>query len=348
VAEVLAGRLPAGGTSALHPVPAPSLRNRPAANVTSLIAQHYEMAGQAAEAAQYYALAGAHARGLYANVEALDHFRRALALGHPDLAGLHEAIGDLQTLLGDYGAGLAGYLTALALVGVEPVAQAQPPAPASSRQIHLEHKLGMLHLRRGEWELAAGHLRDALDVLAVQGGDDSPSLRSHLYADSSLAAHRQGHLAEAQALAERAYSVAAEAGDRHALAQAENALGMLARGRGAAVEACNHLEASLALVETLSDPALRAAVLNNLALACAACGDRDRALALTESALTLVQTLGDRHREAALHNNLADLLHARGDREAAMRHLKQAVTIFADIRTEADTMQPEIWKLSEW
>ena len=35
-------------------------------------------------------------------------------------------------------------------------------------------------------------------------------------------------------------------------------------------------------------------------------------------------------------------------REAAMAHLKQAVSIYAEIGVEAETVQPEIWKLSEW
>jgi tetratricopeptide (TPR) repeat protein len=74
----------------------------------------------------------------------------------------------------------------------------------------------------------------------------------------------------------------------------------------------------------------------------------ERALSLTESALALCASQGDRHREAALHNNLADLLHALGQTEAAMAHLKQAVSIYAEIGVEAGTVQPEIWKLSEW
>jgi hypothetical protein len=31
-----------------------------------------------------------------------------------------------------------------------------------------------------------------------------------------------------------------------------------------------------------------------------------------------------------------------------MAHLKQAVTIFAEIGVESGSLQPEIWKLSEW
>jgi tetratricopeptide (TPR) repeat protein len=209
----------------------------------------------------------------------------------------------------------------------------------------------MLHLRRGEWELAAGHLQDALaglDAGAEASSASLRSLRSQLYADWSLAEQRLGRGGEALALAERAHGLALEAGDRRALAQAENMLGMLARARGDTAGAVRHLESSLELAVALDDPALRAAALNNLALAYADTGEYARAVELTRSALALVRTVGDRHREAALYNNLADLLHRQGDHDGAMSHLKRAVAIFADIRVEADTLQPEIWKLSAW
>ena len=49
----------------------------------ALIARHLELAGRAAEAAEAYLAAGDRARDLAATAEALDHYRTALALGHP-------------------------------------------------------------------------------------------------------------------------------------------------------------------------------------------------------------------------------------------------------------------------
>jgi len=109
-----------------------------------------------------------------------------------------------------------------------------------------------------------------------------------------------------------------------------------------------HLEHSLRLADSLHDPGVRAAALNNLALAYGAGGEVERAVALEESALALCVAQGDRHREAALHNNLADLLYAGGRSEEAMEHLKQAVAIYSEIGVEAGAVQPEIWKLAEW
>jgi predicted ATPase/DNA-binding SARP family transcriptional activator len=296
------------------------------------IAHHYQLAGNESQAAEYFRLAGEYARSLYANAEALAHFRVALALGHPDTAALHEAIGDLSTLLGEYASALKSYETAAALCNAQDLAR-------------VEHKLGTVYERRGAWEQAESHYEAALRVLAETG---SVNGRAKLYADWSLTAYRQGQISKALELARQALHLAETAHDTFALAQVHNILGILASKQGDLEEAHRHLEESLRLAEDLREPGIHAAALNNLAQACFSEGEIDRAIALTEKALALSLSQGDRHHEAALHSKMADLLHAQGRSEAAMAHLKQAVSIFAEIGVEAETVQPEIWKLSEW
>jgi DNA-binding SARP family transcriptional activator len=152
------------------------------------IAYHYRLAGQESRAAEYYRLAGEHARGLYANAEALDHFRSALALGHPDAAELHEAVGDLQTLQGEYSGALTSYETAAAMC--------EPQSLAG-----LEHKLGTVHHRRGEWELAESHFQAALADL---GETNQHGQSARLYADWSLTAHQGRRTEQAIGLAHQA------------------------------------------------------------------------------------------------------------------------------------------------
>src|SRR5260221_14016306 len=122
--------------------------NRSTGMLAGQIAYHYQMAGNEAAAAEYFKLAGELARSLYANAEALAHLRMALALGHPDAAALHVSIGDLYTLLGEYGNALKSYETAAALCA--------PPALAN-----VEHKIGNVYERRGEWDQAGSHVEAA-------------------------------------------------------------------------------------------------------------------------------------------------------------------------------------------
>ncbi|HUY71562.1 MAG TPA: AAA family ATPase [Gaiellaceae bacterium] len=314
----------------LHRRAAETLAARPDGSaLPGAIAQHLLLAGREGEAAEWFRLAGERARDLYANVEALAHLRESLALGHPDAAALHQQIGDLRTLAGDYAGALSSYEAAAAL-GEEELLGA------------VEHRIGLVHHRRGEWALA-----DSSFERALEASPDGGAERARILADRSLTAHRSGRDDEAQALAEQALALAGAAGDGRALAQAHNILGILASGRGERREARRQLEQSLALSAEQEDLAARAAALNNLALAYRADGELERALELTEEALALCAAVGDRHREAALTNNSADLLHAAGRREEALERLKTAVAIFAEVGEEG-VMEPEIWKLVEW
>jgi DNA-binding SARP family transcriptional activator/tetratricopeptide (TPR) repeat protein len=296
----------------------------------SVVGQHLQLAGREPEAAEWYVAAGTRAHELRANAEARAHFEEALALGHADGARLHRSIGDLSTLDGRYGDALRSYEAAAALADAEDRAE-------------IEHRIGLVHHRRGEWQLADAAFETALELTH----DDDVTLRARVLADRSLTAHRMARDAEANELATQALELATHADDGRAAAQAHNILGILAGGRGDLGAARAHAERSLELAETLADDAARIAALNNLALVDRADGELDQALELTEKARRLCAIVGDRHREAALANNMADLLHAVGRGEEAMATLKDAVAMFAEIG-DADDLEPEIWKLREW
>jgi len=304
-------------------------RRKETGPLAAQIAHHYRLAGQDDEAAEHYRLAGEYARALSAHAEALSHLRTALALGHQDTAGLHEAIGDLHTLRGEYGAAATSYEVA--------AARLEGPELAG-----VERKLGHVHVRQGEWDLAESHYRTALEELE---GTDKEAEQSLLHADLSLISHRRGRTGEAGERVHHALRLAAD--DPRALARAHNAAGMISRSREDWEAALAHLRRSLALAETLDDPDARVAALNNLSLAHGASGDTGRAIAQAEVALSLCVASGDRHREAALRNNLADLFHAARQPDESMLQFKKAVEIFAEVG-EQEVMQPGIWQLTEW
>ena len=306
--------------------------NRMIGTLAGQIAYHFEKSGNEAEAAKYFKLAGDYARSLYANTEALAHYRMALALGYVDAAMLHENIGDLLTLLGEYHRAIKSYETAAALC-----------APSSLANI--EHKLGNVYERLGEWDLAQSHYETTLDIL---GRQDTGGERAAVYADWSLASYHRGQIEQAISLAEQALDLAESTQNSRALAQVHNILGMLASKQQKPEEAQHHLERSLTLAENLKEVSIQIAVLNNLALVCKAVGEIERAITLTQEALALCESQGDMHREAALFSNLADLFHEKGDVETAMLYLKKSVSLFAEIGEEAGLTRPEIWKLVEW
>jgi len=285
----------------------------------AIFARHYELAGQDQPAAAAYAAAGERARTLAAGAEAITHYETALALGHPDPFLLHEAIGDLRTLRGEYRHALAAY----------DAAAAQCPEADVGR---LEHKLGGVHERRGDWQLAEPHFKQALALGAEPAA---------VHSDLSRIAWRDGRLEEARTLALQALAFAEEAEKDDLAAQAHNVLGLLGCDRG-------HLERSLELSSRLADPTIRIAALNNLAREHALSGELGNAQERLGEALSLCIAQGDRHREAALRNNLADVLHKAGRRDAASDELERAVSILAMIASEGDTLYPGVWDLLEW
>jgi DNA-binding SARP family transcriptional activator len=287
----------------------------------AIVARHLELAGEERAAAVEYAAAGDRARSLAAREEAIAHYETALALGHDDAAGLHESIGDVHTLRGEYSAALGAFNAAAALAD----------ATGAGR---LEHKLGAVYDRRGEWALAEHHYRLAVGVL--DGAD-----RATVQADLSRLAWRRGDVEGARTLAFEALALAEGADARAAIARANNILGLLGCGR-------EYLERSLELSTGLSDPSIRIAALNNLALDHAAAGELAEAESLTRRALELCTAHGDRHHEAALRNNLADILHRAGRADHAMEQLKLAVTVFAAIGSEGEDVYPGVWSLVEW
>lgn len=300
--------------------------------LASQVAYHYRIAGQTGQAAEYYRLAGEHARSLYANGEAMEHFRSALALGAPERSGLYLAIGELETMQGQYAAAIHSFMNAA--------------AHSSATQVpEIERHLGLVYDRLGDWEQATEHFEAALSAL-----DSVPNekLHSRLLADWSLTCHRQGVEARALELAQRALALAEECRDGEAQAQVHNLLGMLARRQRDYEAARRHLTLSCELSERLNHNAARVAALNNLALVEGDVGEFPLAQALIRQALELCILQGDRHREAALRNNLADLLHAAGQRETSLEQLKQAVSAFAEVGIDSGEWQPEIWKLTEW
>jgi DNA-binding SARP family transcriptional activator/tetratricopeptide (TPR) repeat protein len=298
----------------------------------AVAARHLQEAGQDLAAAHASRRAADEAAALFAHVEAADHLRTALRLGHPDRTGVLLALAEQQTALGEYAAALAS---------LEEAAGETDPATRAE----VEHRLGRLQHRRGEYAVAVSHLEAALADLPA----DRFALRAAVTGDLSLAAYSLGEPERADRLAVEAQALAEKARDVRVQCQVQNLLGILATAAGTPQDALGPLERGLTLAEELGEPELRVATLNNLSLALAAAGRPEPAVEPALRALELCVATGDRHREAALHNNLADLFHATGRPDEAMVHLKAAVAIFAAVGAAADPdPQPEIWKLVRW
>ena len=298
------------------------------------IAIHERAAGRDAEAAEAFLDAGLRARALYALHEAASHLETALALGHPDIAGIEVALGEIRTAQGDY----AG-----AIVALEAAAAATDDAGLPA----LELRLGTVHARRGDPLTAASHLDAAIDALDA-GGEAGRQTLTHALVERALVAIGQRDLDLAKRAARRALAMATAAGDVAAEGAALRMLGLIARERGDLDGARASLHRSLDIARSDPDAGAAIAAGNALALVEASAGNRPAAIELLETALEVSRRTGEQHLEAAVANNLADQLHAAGRSDDAMVHLKRAVALFADVGGRPGELEPEIWKLVTW
>jgi DNA-binding SARP family transcriptional activator/Tfp pilus assembly protein PilF len=302
------------------------------------IASHSSLAGRTDAAASAHLRAGRMARAVFANPEAREHFESALALGHPEVAEIHEALGDLLTLEGDYAGAVGHYETA--------EVHGDPAIEAS-----IERRIGLVHVRRGDIVRAERHLAHAFD----RATDEREAGRILL--DRAATAIWRGDLVEADRLARIALATATEHDDPLEVARGRAMLGVSARRAGDLSTARQHLGAAIDSSDVADrrpaaqgspDPGVRISALNTLALVEMDDGDPAAAEALFRDALERCERQGDRHRQAALENGLADALHAQGRSEDSMEHLKHAVALFADIGSQDGELEPEVWKLVEW
>ncbi|MGH8911914.1 MAG: BTAD domain-containing putative transcriptional regulator [Acidimicrobiia bacterium] len=282
------------------------------------IALHHQAGGQEEAAAEWYLRAGDLARGVFANAEATEAYRAALALGHPEVSRLHMALGDTLLFEGRFSAAQTEF------------EKAAGHGTTADRAL-AEHRIGEAHRRLGRLELALARFQSA--------EEDHPEPVS-LYSDWALALLRSGDRKRARAKADRAV-VAAEESDRSGRSRARAVLGMVTPHKA---EAERMLREALDLAG--DDPILRMAALNALAHNLGQSGSNAEAVELVNEALAIAARIGDRHRQGALYNHLADLHHQTGRRSDAEAALTEAVKLLVEI--EPGSWEPEIWLLTRW
>lgn len=323
--------VPAGRRRLLHRRAAEALGRsaRPTAAVLGEAATHAEQAGDTGLAARLYAAAGDAARGVHANAEAREHYSAALTLGHGDTARLHEALGDLATLSGEYGRGIGELESAAAVVAGDDLAR-------------VERKLGRVYSRRGDWAVSLSFLESAFRTAGAL------PLRAAVKADLATVAHRAGQAQNARDHAAAAEDLAEESGHLRARAYAANIAGLLARHGGDAERSVALFGESRDLASAAGDDERVVAALNNLALAQGDLGHHEEARRLLEVAIEKCRSIGDRHREAALLSNLGDAQFALGSHDGAAESIRQSASILAEIGIDGARLIPEIWMLREW
>jgi adenylate cyclase len=274
------------------------------------LGHHWALGADKRRGARYLMAAGDWARGMYANADAIQHYRQALdALEHCDaveterlvarerMAELLGPTGRRGTALGEYEVVLAGYRA----------------AGDASSEARILRKMGGLHWDAGARSRAVQCFEAGLALL----GDDREHIeRAHLYQEMGRLAFRGGDSQRAVEWAEQARlhaerlaaDPAVDADERMeavtAAAQSHNTLGVAFARLNRLEEAVAHIERSVAL--SRESGLLQAACrgLANLSVLYSTL-DPARAIETCTAGLEMAKKIGDLGFQSRLYANLA-------------------------------------------
>jgi class 3 adenylate cyclase/tetratricopeptide (TPR) repeat protein len=287
----------------------------------SVIAEHYEKAGDNDRAVAVLLEAGERALNLSAFDEAFRFFQRAQPLIHPrqtrDLAHIHLKIGEAFYRSGEFADAVKSTEKALGL------------ARELSSSIMLASclgQLGQLYVDMGDYERAEKTLRQALPMARAAGIPARPTLARVLYGLGNV--HwRLGNLDNARACCEESRDIAREIGDTNTLLMALNRLGVVMGSLGSPSAEENYYRQALSLAVSVGNRERAAVALNNLGALADEKGNLAKAQGFYLQAIDMAREIGAQQSLSLYLINLGHSEIRLGQLEDAANHLREGLAL---------------------
>lgn len=329
-----------------------------------LIAEHYERAGDLAQAASWYQQAGQQATSTYAPDMALGYLQKALTLSKQpsEAINIHLKLAEVLELLGRWEEAET-HCRAVLTLGTQDVEHIDHKSIAYSLQSLgqllslrgeyapalesletaraewnlLEDKVGLadtlnsignLHWRKSEYVSARQILEESL-ALSVEINDKR--VRSMALNSLGNVAYDQGDLTSARTLYEENLMIKREMGDKRGIARALNNLGNVVSDLGDNAAARLLYEECLAQLGEMGDRRGMGMVLNNLGLLVLEQGDLAEAQKLHEESLELKRSMGDKPGISLSLNNLGIIALEQKDYAAAKKYFLEGLALEREI-----------------
>lgn len=288
-----------------------------------LLSLHFHSAQRFQEAWTYSVEAGARARALAANLEAVEFYRRAIdaarhlpAVAPEEEARIFEAMGDACEVTALYEQATAAYGKARERLRADPVATAR-----------MTQKEGILRERLGKYAGAVRWYNKGLAVLAGVDGDEAAAVRAKLLVGFAAVRYRQGRLTSCVDLCEQVVHLAATGADRSTLAHAYFLLDAALTDLGRA-DSEKYRALALPIYEEIGDLVGQASVLNNLGINAYYEGRWHEALELYERSREARVRAGDVVGAATAANNIGEILSDQGRFAEAEDLFREAQRVF--------------------
>lgn len=296
----------------------------PAEHVTNqmeLLARHTLLAEEWAQTFTYHLAAGRQAQARHANHEALALYETALAIvprltpaPHDQLLELHEHLGDIYALLGQYDNAVYSFDQALAL------SKLGYGASTIEDQMRLRRQIASVHRLRADFETAFKWLESAM---AMMGDIPALELTRCRLLGAAIYQH-QGKFTPALDWAQRGLELAQQLESVSDQAHAFKLLAAIHGDVGDSAYAVDLAERSLQLYTAIHDLQGQAGAHNNLGIFLFEMGRWAEARTHYESAARLTAIVGNVYEQATVANNLGDVLRSIGDLDGAIAHYQVA------------------------
>jgi predicted ATPase len=306
------------------------------------LALHYYEAQRWDKAWEFYRKAADRAMGMYANVEAIRSYERALVAGRrlrkvarEDLAAVYERLGDVR-YIGEPERADEAFKAARRLVGRDPSASARLALKQAKQSTEI-----------GRYPLALRRVSRALRRLDGVEGKQAAAQRARLsvwYGWVRFAQDRPGETIE---WCLRAIREAKRAGADDALAQAYQFLDAALTENGE-IEKADNSRLALEIYERLGDLSQQAITLNNMGVIAKERSRWIESRSLYDRARKLFEATGDRARESVAKYNIAEILSDQGHYEEAETLLREVVRVWRASGAETDVAEArrELGKLA--
>ncbi|MDY7076742.1 MAG: tetratricopeptide repeat protein, partial [Chloroflexota bacterium] len=301
-----------------------------------LLAHHYYRSGDQEKSWNYLVKAGNKARDKYANEAAIAHYHQALSIDfgpereRVDVHCVHESLGDVYRLIGQYEKAAKSYQQALEC------------HPLTSAQVaDLNRKIARTWGRRGQYDEAVHYLDLARTALGE--GQETPDM-ARLCSDMGWIAMRQGNYEEALRLCAEGLEVAGrlpyDEKSRRVKARLQYTLGTIYWHTGDYAQAITHFQTCIEMQKSIGDLSRMSGAYNNLAVVYWSQSNYKLAAQYFNKSLEIHQKIGNTYGTAMCYNNLGVVSYNLGDYSRAIEYYEESLEIrkeIGDLLGVADT-----------
>lgn len=294
------------------------------------IAYHFERAGVVEKALIYLPLAAEQAAAVYANDQALDYYRRALALCPPSDERRWRILlrqADVLNLVGKYDD---------AIEACQPVIE----SGETTWQARAYRRLAQLHRIHRDYAAARRCAEESARLTQmIDPTQELEPSNSHMQALQTLGEieKEQGDLSRAQQLFEAALEIYQKKEATHGLANCYKGLGDILSSRGNYRQARVRFEEAVRIYEKLEDKRNTGVCLRSMGMVSWRLREYEAARRATLRSMEICKEIGDRRGEAASLNILGLLAIVQADHVETQRRLQASIAIYRDLGLEKRT-----------